>query len=293
MPKTLNRKLLMSSARYFDNAAAINPYYHQEAVDVARAVEEHETIANLFCQAGAEVVYTNAPETSQDGVYIANWALVRGNKAVLARLPNARHSEEAVAKKTLIELGYDVVEVPDGLKFSGQGDALPYGDRLFCGQGYRSDPAAQEFAAEVFGFKLVQLQTIPELNADGQPVINSFSGWPDSFFYDIDLALSVIRPPEADGRGGIIAYCPEAFMPDSRQLLETMDDIDKIKVTLQEATQGFACNLVSTGETVIMSNHAPQLRGELEKRGLRVLTPDVRELIKGGGFIRCVSLTLE
>lgn len=283
----------MSSARYFDNAAAINPYYHQEAVDVGRAVEEHETIADLFRQAGAEVVYTGPPETSQDGVYTANWALVRGNKAVLARLPNARQSEEPVAKKVLSELGYEVLEAPEGLKFSGQGDALPFGNLLFCGQGYRSDLTAQEFAAESLGYQRVQLQTIPELDSRDQPVINSFSGWSDSFFYDIDLALSIIRPPEADGSGGIIAYCPEAFMPSSREILEDMDGIDKIKVTLEEAMQGFACNLVSTGETVVMSNHAPQLKRELEKRGLRVLTPDVRELIKGGGFIRCVSLTLE
>lgn len=283
----------MSSARYFDNAAAINPYYHQEAVNVGRAVEEHETIANLFRQAGAEVVYTNPPETSQDGVYTANWALVRGNKAVLARLPNARQSEEPVAKKVLSELGYEVLEVPEGLKFSGQGDALPFGDLLFCGQGYRSDIDAQKFAAEALGYERIQLQTIPELDDSGQPVINGFSGWPDSFFYDIDLALSIIRPPEADGSGGIIAYCPEAFMPNSREILENMTGIDKIKVTPEEAMQGFACNLVSTGETVTMSNHAPHLRSELEKRGLRVLTPDVRELIKGGGFIRCVSLTLE
>lgn len=283
----------MSSARYFDNAAAINPYYHQETVNLSRAVEEHETIAELFRRAGVEILYTEPPKNSQDGVYTANWALVRGKKAILARLPNARKAEEAVAKKALLELGYEVIEVPDGLRFSGQGDALPFGELLFCGQGYRSDLAAQEFAAEKLGCKRIQLQTIAELDANGQPVINRVSGWPDSFFYDIDLALSIIRLPERDGSGGIIAYCPEAFMPESQLSLEELTGIDKIKVSLDEAMHGFACNLVSTGETVIMSDHAPHLKTELLKRGLKVVTPNVRELIKGGGFIRCVSLTLE
>lgn len=285
--------MLMSSAHYFDNAAAINPYYHKETVNITQAIAEHETIAGLFKEAGIEIVYTDPPKTSQDGVYTANWALVRGEQAVLARLPNARRSEEAVAKLTLADLGYRVIEVPDNLRFSGQGDALPFGNLLFCGQGYRSDLAAQQFAAETLGFERIQLQTVAEIGPDGQPVINRVSGWPDSFFYDIDLALSIIKPPQSDGSGGLIAYCPEAFMPESQLLLEGLAGIDKIAVSLEEATQGFACNLVSTGETVIMSGHAPQLKAELEQRGLRVVTPDVKELIKGGGFIRCVSLTLQ
>ena len=70
------------------------------------------------------------------------------------------------------------------------------------------------------------------------------------------------------------------------------DDIDKIEVSRTEATEGFACNLVSTGETVIMSARAPQLRAELEKRGFTVITPEITELAKGGGYIRCTTLTL-
>jgi N-dimethylarginine dimethylaminohydrolase len=42
-----------------------------------------------------------------------------------------------------------------------------------------------------------------------------------------------------------------------------------------------------------MSNRAPRLAAELRKRGLKVASPEVTELVKGGGFIRCVSLTLE
>nr|MDQ3093776.1 amidinotransferase [bacterium] len=61
----------------------------------------------------------------------------------------------------------------------------------------------------------------------------------------------------------------------------------------KEAQYAFACNLVSTGETVVMSAFAPQLKAELERRGLKVLTPVVTELGKGGGFIRCTTLTLD
>ncbi len=282
----------MSSARYFDNVATINPYYAPETVDVTGAITEHEAIASLFKEAGIEIVHAEPPETSQDGVYTANWALTRNGRAVISRLPKTRQTEEIVARQTLESLGYEVIDVPDNLKWSGQGDALPFGNILFCGQGYRSDAEAQAFVAKTLGFERIQLQTIPELDEAGTPIINAVSGWPDSFFYDIDLALSIIRLPNGD-KPGIIAYCPEVFLPESQEILADLTDVDTILVSLDEAKKGFACNLVSTGETVIMSDHAPELQAELRCRGIHVLTPHVTELIKGGGFIRCTSLTLE
>jgi N-dimethylarginine dimethylaminohydrolase len=56
--------------------------------------------------------------------------------------------------------------------------------------------------------------------------------------------------------------------------------------------QGFACNLVSTGDTVVMSAHAPHLQRALEAEGLKTVTPEIDELVKGGGYIRCTTLTL-
>lgn len=36
--------------------------------------------------------------------------------------------------------------------------------------------------------------------------------------FDIDLALAIIKAPEGDEKG-LIAYCPEAFAPESREFL--------------------------------------------------------------------------
>lgn len=287
----INTSVLMSGAEYFSNDQQINPYYHDEPVDVRGAVAEHASIRSLLEQAGVRVTQVSAPTTSQDGVYTANWALVRGQKAVLARLPNARKSEEAHAKAHLASLGIEVVTVPDEWHFSGQGDALPCGDYLFCGSGYRSAEPAQAFAAETLGYQRIQLRTVPQRDEAGRPVINPTSGWADSFYYDIDLALAIINGP-SEGSHGTIAYCPEAFTPESQNVLENLEGFDKIIVSEQEARQAFACNLVSTGEAVVMSAHAPKLRAELESRGLRVYTPEITELAKGGGYIRCTTLSL-
>lgn len=288
----INRTVLMSDALNFSAEQAINPYYFDSHTDISVAENEHQSIQAALRQAGSEVITVASPAGSQDGVYTANWALVRGDKAILACLPNVRKAEEAYAKAVLSSLGKEVIEVPAGLRFSGQGDALACGDYLFCGMGYRSDEAAQQFAADALGYTRIQLQTVPQVDEHGDPVINPISGWPDSFFYDIDLALSIIKHPSETERG-LIAYCPEAFTVESRAILEAFDGVDKILISLDEATHGFAANLVSTGSTVVMGDQAPKFADELKKHGITVITPRIHELSKGGGYIRCTSLSLD
>lgn len=283
-PDMINQKVIVSGANYFALDAPINPYYDSEPVNIARAMHDHKLIVDAFKTADMEVVKVEPPDDSQDGVYTANWALIRGDKAVVSRLPDARKAEEACAIKALTNMGIKVITVPEDWHFSGQGDALPCGRFLLAGRGYRSDSRAQAFVADTLGYELVQLHTVPQLDIDGQPYINSASGWPDSFFYDIDLAMAVIRED-------LIAYCPEAFDEISRDKISKLP-MEKIEVSYKEAVEGFACNLVSTGRTVIMSNRAPELQADIERHGFKTIAPDVRELPRGGGYIRCVSLTL-
>jgi N-dimethylarginine dimethylaminohydrolase len=289
---SINNTVLMSDALHFTNEQAINPYYGDTKASAKLAQQEHSAIKTALKEAGVTVIEVPSPTNSQDGVYTANWALVRGDKAIISRLPTVRKAEEAHATAILSSLGKQIIYVPEHLKFSGQGDALPCGDLLFCGQGYRSDLEAQEFAARELGFTRIQLQTIPELDASGIPVINAVSGWADSFFYDIDLALAVIRHP-SDTQKGLIAYCPQAFTKESQYILETIDSVEKITLSLEEAQSAFATNLVSTGDVIVMSDKAPVFKNILQKLGYTVVTPHVSELAKGGGYIRCTTLSLD
>lgn len=274
----------MSGTRYFSDEFAINPLMDSSLIiDAQKAAAEHAEIKRAFETAGIEVMQVEPPAGCQDGVYTANWGLCRGDKVIPSVLPQKRDGEMPYARQIFKDLGLEVIEPPN-YAFSGQGDALPCGNRLFAGSGYRSDWRTHEFVAKQLGYEVIPLQTIPQL-AEGRPVINAVTGWPDSFFYDIDLAMSVISAE-------LIAWCPEAFMPPSQEIIRNLP-IEKIEVSYDEAVKGFACNLVSTGETVIMSNHAPQLKAALEARGLKTICPEVTELLKGGGYIRCVSLTLE
>jgi len=42
-----------------------------------------------------------------------------------------------------------------------------------------------------------------------------------------------------------------------------------------------------------MSAHAPQFRTALETQGFKTITSTGTELSKGGGYIRCITLTLD
>ncbi len=273
----------MSGADYFNDEYAINPYMDSSvSVDTAQAMQEHAAVADALRSTGIDVHYTPAPQECQDGVYTANWALTRNKKAILASLPPQRQAEQPHARAALEALGFEVIEAP--YRFSGQGDALPCGSYLFMGNHYRTDPRMHQFVADTLGYEIISLQTIPQLDQNGQPQANAVSGWPDSFFYDIDLALSVLR-------SDLIAWCPDAFVPKSQEIIKALP-LQKIEVSLEEAMGGFACNLVSTGTTVIMSADAPQLKSAIEAHGLQTITPEITELAKGGGYIRCTTLTL-
>lgn len=282
----INKHVLMSGAEYFDDGYAINAHMDDKIpVDLSAAAREHSDIATCLQKAGVLVDTVAPPQNCQDGVYTANWALIVGNKAVMANLPNIRQAEEPYAQAELQRRGYQTIKLPAEIHFSGQGDALPCGNYLFVGTTYRTSPLAHNLLAKHTGLNVISLQTVPQIDPQGNLVINRVTGWPDSFFYDLDLALAVISPT-------CIAWCPDAFVPHSQAKIRALTDLDKIEVSLNEAVSGFACNLVSTGSSVVMSDHAPKFKAALQARGLTIYSPQVTELLKGGGFIRCTTLTL-
>lgn len=283
MPTVINNTVLMSGADHFD-VVDLNSYSHSVgSADRGRAMLDFANIRAAVQAAGIDVIKVDAPVDCQDGIFTANWGLCRGDTVIMSSLPNIRQAEQPYAEAVLRNLGKRIIKTP--YRFSGQGDALPCGNYLFAGTNYRTDLRTHQIIADELGYDVISLTTVPEADAMGRGVINSVSGWPDSFFYDIDLAISILSP-------SLIAWCPEAFITESQAKIQALP-MDKIEVSLAEATTGFACNLISTGETVIMSAHAPMLKAAIESKGYRIITPDVRELGKGGGFIRCTTLTLD
>lgn len=296
MSASFNRKVLMSRAEYFTDQFAINALMDSAIpVDKARAVSEHASIRQALENASVKVIAVDAPPDLQDGVYAANWALVRNGTALMARLPNKRKGEEAYALQYLQARGFKTITLPDSVKsYSGQGDSLVCGNIVFTQSPYRTSKSAHPYLQSVLGFeKIVALQTKPSRwFRVGPAKKNRVTGWPDSPTYDLDLALAILKWP-AEGEKGLIAWCPAVFTRTSRKILQQFNEVDRIEVSKHEAMSAYALNLLSTGQSVIMNAGAPQFQAAIEAHGLKTVTLDLPELKKGGGSIRCTTLTLD
>jgi N-dimethylarginine dimethylaminohydrolase len=290
----LNKKLLVSGADYFTSDQAINALMNDPKVDHEKALKEHALIMDAFEKVGIKVIKVSPPENCQDGIYTANWALVKDNKAIMSRLPNTRKPEEEYAKKTLEKLGIETFVLPEDIKsFSGQGDALICDDFVFTQSPYRTSKDAHRYISEVLHVKnVISLHTKPlRWFRFGPPKKNKITKWPDSPTYDIDLAIAILRP-KTNKNKALIAYCPEVFDRRSNKILSSLKDFDKIIVSKEDAVNHFALNLVSTGETVIINSGTLNFNEDLMKYGFKVIELNLPELKKGGGSIRCSSLDL-
>ncbi|MEA5366336.1 arginine deiminase-related protein [Amycolatopsis sp., V23-08] len=260
----MNTTLLMSDARHFRVDYEINPYMDTAVQpDPAAAVAEHDALVAAHLAAGRKVEFLDAAPECPDMVYTANAAVVRGRRAVLANLPPERRAETPYHREWFRTNGFEVTESP--YAFSGQGDALAYGDLLLAGYGQRTDRRAHDVVADVLGYEIVPLRT-------------TGPRW-----YDLDLAVAVVAP-------GVLAYCPAALDEPSQARLRELGGT-LIEVSEAEA-EAFALNLVSDGTTVTMTSGVPALAGALRERGLTVVELETAQLRKGGGGVRCTALTL-
>jgi N-dimethylarginine dimethylaminohydrolase len=261
----VNSHLLVSDATHFRVDYEINPYMSTaDQPDPAGAVAEHAAILAAHRAAGRRLEHLPSVPGCPDMVYTANGALVRGGTAVLGRPPAPRRPETDHHRSWLVSRGYEVIDPPH--PFSGQGDALPCGDLLLAGHGQRTDRRMHAFLRRHLGYEVVPLRTVSPR------------------WYDLDLAVAVI-----DAR--TIAYCPAALDRASRRRLRSLG-CDLVEVAAAEAAR-FALNLVSDGATVTMSQGAPRFAATLRAGGLVVDELPTTELRKGGGGVRCTSLTLD
>ncbi|MDB5169959.1 MAG: hypothetical protein JWN82_355 [Candidatus Saccharibacteria bacterium] len=291
-----NRQVLMSGAEYMSNQLALNPYMDSSVpFDVKKAVQQHTGIWKALESIGIAVIKRDAPKDCQDGIFTANEGLLGvDNKTILiARLPKGREQETPYFDNIFRELDKTVLYLPNtDWFFSGQGDALRYGPYLLAGQQFRTAPGPEvhAFIAEHLGYEVISLQAKALLNDDGSRNMNDVTGLPNSEFYDIDYAIAPIRWPSATQKG-LLVVCREALEPESLDKIIALPNTEIIWAPYDEATGVSACNLVATGEAVVMNAGAPVLEKALRKAGLHVVTTVNDELKKNGGSVRCTTLT--
>ncbi len=292
----INKSILVSGANYFNNEYLINPLMSSaQSIDSSMAIKEHNLLVSTLKDIGIDVIQVSPPEKCQDGIYVANWGTVIDGKVVPSKLPNTRKNEEQYARSIFEDLNLEIIDLPDIVQyFSGQGDCLTVDDYLFCQSPYRTSLNAHQCLKEIFKNKtIISLQTKPlRWFKIGPKKINKVTGLIDSFSYDLDLALAILKPSTTESLP-IIAYCPTRFTRKSKKIINSLTNFRKIKVTNKECIKNYALNLVSTGQSVIINKGTIKFKNDLINNGFKVIELELNELKKGGGSIRCCCLTLK
>ncbi len=283
-PRTaIPRSFLMCPPTFFDVVYVINPWMDLTVpVETPRAVRQWEALRDRYVADG-HTVHTIDPEPGlPDMVYAANGGLVIGGRALAPRFAFPERAAEGkaferwfddAAAAGLLGPGGSSVGQSDELN-EGEGDLLLAGDVLLAGTGFRTSRAAhRELAARL------------QLAAQGIDVVSL--ELVDPRFYHLDTALAVldegVRPP-------LLAYLPEAFSPESQQVLAERFP-DAILADAADAA-AFGLNVVSDGLHVYVNAAATGMHDKLRERGFEPVPVEIDEIIKGGGSVKCCTLVL-
>jgi N-dimethylarginine dimethylaminohydrolase len=260
--------ILMCRPEHFGIEYEINPWMHVAVeVDHERAVEQWETLHQLYTELGESIALAAPVAGLPDMVFTANAAVLWRRRAVLSRFHHAeRAGEESHWRAALEELGFDVHEVAAELSFEGAGDALFVGDHLFLGCGFRTDEASHAEVATLLDVESTSLQLV------------------DPRFYHLDTCFCPL-----DERTALIA--PAAFAAGSVDLVRAR--VPRLIEVAADVAEGFACNAMPLRERVISSTASAALSQPLRDAGFEVVSLPMDEFMKSGGGVRCLSLPLD
>jgi N-dimethylarginine dimethylaminohydrolase len=219
---------------------------------------------------GANLHYIEPMHGFPDMVFTANAGLVYGKTVILSNFKHVeRQGEKLFFKSWFLKHGYRVVELPDHINFEGEGDALFFGDTLFMGYGFRTDPESHSIISKAFNVDVVSCELV------------------DSRFYHLDTCFFPMK--------NRIVYYAKAFSKTSREIIfrkltEIGDRIGVLDVLNihEEQAQDFLCNSIEIKDTVI----TPSKMFSLSFSGKKTSICDMSEFMKSGGAIKCLTLRL-
>src|SRR5215471_4922765 len=155
------RTYLMCPPTYFAVEYAINPWMNPE-VPVNTALARHQwwQLRETFIRLG-HAVHTIDPQPGlPDMVFAANGATVIGGRVLGARFRHPQRAAEAAAYLAWFRRqGYSAIIEPADVN-EGEGDIVFAHRAIVAGHGFRSEPAIQRQAAELFGLPVIGVRLV-------------------------------------------------------------------------------------------------------------------------------------
>jgi arginine dihydrolase len=264
-PRPQPPALLLCPPDYYGIEYEINPWMHKErGADRSLTTAQWRELYETLLKVGADLELVAPRPALPDMVFTANAGLVVGRRAILSNFRHKERQGEAEHFARWFERrGFEVVRLPDGLMFEGEGDALFSGDVLFCGYRLRSDIRSHEKLSGILGRLVISVELV------------------DDRFYHLDTCFC----PLPDG-GAI--WFPGAFDAYGRDAIRHHVR-DLIDVPEEEATR-FACNAVVMDREIVLPAGCPRLEQALRERGYHPHPLAMTEFLKAGGACKCLVL---
>jgi dimethylargininase len=229
-------------------------YVERQAIDVARAVEQHRRYVECLTSLGVSVVTLPALPDLPDAVFVEDPAVVVDEVAVVTRMGAASRREESQSLADALS-GYRALRSIDAPGTLEGGDVLRSGRTLFVGISHRTNPAG-----------------IGQLAAHLTPLGYHIKPVPLRHCLHLKTAACYLG---------------------NRTILANPEWVDVAQLEgcrVVEIAEPFAANVLTIGDTVIMPDCFPETRAIVEGLGWKVRTLDVSELTKAEAGVTCMSL---
>ncbi len=242
-------------------------------IDLMR--QQHDHVADIYREHGVNVYYVEEQrEDRPNAVFCRDLVFMTPEGAIIARpAMAARRGEERYVAKRLAELGVPIVRTISGNGYFEGANAM-WVDRetVVISTGSRCNRSGYEqveYELRRMGVKEILHMQQPYSNIHIDGLMNAASN---------DIIMAHV----------------------SQVPYDVLDALKKKGYTILEAPSrsevrdGFGCNFVALEPgLVLMPTGNPRCQELLEKHGIRVITVDVSEIIKGRGALHCITAFLK
>lgn len=259
-------KITMCSPDFFGVKYEINPWMHiNDQPNLELAKKQWQGAKDIFERLGIEVDVIEPDENCPDMVFTANAGLPIGDKFILSNFTfKERKAEEPLFKEFFSKKFKELVELPEDVKFEGQGEAFFVDNKLFLGSGFRSSKGAREELQKQLSqeYEVVQLELI------------------NPKFYHLDTALQSL------GDGNFLV-AKDAFSESSLKELKKHGNLIYLS---QEDSDAFCANCIVFEKNIVISDPSKELEAKLNDLSFTIHKNNMSQFLKSGGAVRCVSL---
>ena len=259
------RHFFLTKPTHFRIEYSINHWMDENnQVEPDKAKAQWNALLENYRSLGAKVEVFESVNGWPDQVFTGDSIFLYGKNAIAGRFRYPERSGEVLPMVQRFEQrGYTIHQIPDGLFFEGNGEAIAWDGRILGGYGVRSDRKALDFLAKTLNVEVIPLHVLPP-------------------HFHVDTIVCPLRED-------LLAYVPSGMDEESRQRIEGLG-VDLIVIDQDEA-QNLACNSMALGDDLIFSTHnAPKFHGKLEEVGFKVMPMDLSEFAKSGGGAKCMTL---